>query len=119
MAFFPDLIFALYKVIIKLVDELLALVQSHNVPLSTIVTLFFDQFAAFFRRDHDHLESLPVDFCFVHLTGLLLSCEDRSRRLFLIFKRLKLLLAYQLSTLLILAYHPKSSVDHSRSKLAP
>jgi len=95
MAFFPDLVFAFNKVVVELVDELLAFVQGHDVPLSAIVTLVFDHLTTFLGGDHVHDESLSFDFGFVYLTGSFLGCEDGLSRLFQIFKRLQLVLACQ------------------------
>ena len=101
MAFLPDFVFAFDKVVVELVDELLAFVQSHDVPLSAIVTLVLDHLTTFLGGDHVHDKSLSFDFGLVNLTGSFLWCEDGLSHLFQIFKRFQLVLACQLLSAII------------------
>ena len=60
------LILSLNKVVIKLVDELVALTKRFDVPLSATVALCLDHIFALLRLDHSHLESLALNICLVN-----------------------------------------------------
>lgn len=82
MTLFLNLVFALDEVVVKLIDELLALIQRNYMPLPTTVSLVLDYLPAFFGGDHCHLEPLAFDFGFVHFAGFLLRGQDGFRRFF-------------------------------------
>ena len=71
-----DLILFLREVIVKLVYELLALLETSNVTLSPAIPLGLDHGGSWQRGHHLHLEPCSFDLCFVHFRSLFLNCKD-------------------------------------------
>ena len=71
-----DLILALAEVIVELVDELVRLIDSSDMPLTSTISLLLDHDAALLRSDHLHSEACALDLSLVHARCALLSRQD-------------------------------------------